>query len=81
MPILCMYVNACMLVAQSCPTLQTCELSPATLLCPWNSPGKDIGLGGHSLLKGTFLTQGSNLCLLYCRQNFLPSVASRKAHI
>ena len=29
-------------------------------------------MGGHSLLQGIFLTQGSNLGLLHCRQIFLP---------
>ena len=38
------------------------------LLCPWNSPGKNTGVGSHSLLQRIFLTQGSNLGLLYCRQ-------------
>ena len=41
---------------------------PARLLCPWNSPGKNTGVGSHSLLQGVFLTQGSNLGLLHCRQ-------------
>ena len=42
----------------------------AQLLCPWNSPGKNTGVGSHSLLQGIFLTQGLNpglLCLLHCR--------------
>ena len=34
------------------------------LLCPWDSPGKNIGVGCHSLLQEIFLTQGSNLHLL-----------------
>ena len=38
------------------------------LLCPWSSPGKNTGVGHHSLLQGIFLIQGSNLCLLHCRQ-------------
>ena len=38
------------------------------LLCPWDSPGKNTGVGCHSLLQGSFLTQGSNLSLLHCRQ-------------
>ena len=38
------------------------------LLCLWNSPGKNTGEGGHSLLQGNFLTQGLNLHLLHCRQ-------------
>jgi len=36
------------------------------LFGPWNSPGKDTGVG--SLLQGIFLTQGLNLGLLHCRQ-------------
>ena len=38
-----------------------------TPLCPWNSIGKNTGVGCHSLLQGIFLTQRSNpslLCLL-----------------
>ena len=42
--------------------------STARLLCPWNSPGKNTGLGCHSLLQGIFPTQGLNLGLLHCRQ-------------
>jgi len=33
-------------------------------LCPWDSPGKNNGMGCHFLLQGIFLTQGSNLHLL-----------------
>ena len=32
----------------------------ARLLCPWDSPGKNTGVGRHALLQGIFLTQGSN---------------------
>ena len=38
------------------------------LLCPWNFPGKNTGVGCHSLLQGIFPTQGSNPSLLHCRQ-------------
>ena len=37
------------------------------LLCPWNSPGKNTGVGSHSLLQGSFLTQRLNPSL-HCRQ-------------
>ena len=37
-------------------------------LCPRNSPGKNTGVGSHSLFHGIFLSQGSNPGLLYCRQ-------------
>ena len=43
-------------------------LEPARLLCPWNSSGKNTGVGCHFLLQGIFLTQGSNPGLLHCRQ-------------
>ena len=33
----------------------------ARLLCPWNSPGKNTGVGSHPLFQGIFLTQGLNL--------------------
>ena len=49
-------------------SLQLHELSPARLLCPSHSPGKNTGVGNCSLLQGLFQTQGSNLGLPYCRQ-------------
>ena len=50
------------LVTQPCLTL--CD----PMNCPWNSSGKNTGVGCHSLLQGIFPTQGSNLGLLHCRQ-------------
>ena len=44
---------------QSCPSL----CYPVNL-CPWNSPGKNSGVGCHALLQGTFPTKGSNPHLL-----------------
>ena len=35
-------------------------LLPDILLCPWNSPGQNTGVGIHSLLQGIFPTKGSN---------------------
>ena len=40
-------------------------LEPARLLCPWDSLGKNAGVGCHFLLQGIFLTQGLNLHLLH----------------
>ena len=57
-----------LLVAQSCPTLCDHGLKPTRLLCPWDFPGKDTGVGCHFLLQGIFPTQGSNPGLLHCRQ-------------
>ena len=32
-------------------------------LCPWDSPGKNTGVGCHALLQGIFPTWGLNPCL------------------
>ena len=50
-------------------------LLPARLLCPWDSSGKNTGVGCHALRQGIFLTQGSNLhllCLLHWQGGSLP---------
>ena len=54
---LCMHAKS----LQSCLTL--CHLMGCSL-CPWDSPGKDTGVGCHVLFQGIFPTQGSNLHLL-----------------
>ena len=49
------------------PTL--CDLVDCSpLLCPWDSPGKNTGVGCHALLQGLLPTQGLNLGLPHCRQ-------------
>ena len=42
-------------------------LQPARLLCLWNSPDKNTGVGSHSFLQGIFPTQWSNAGLPYYR--------------
>ena len=42
-------------------------LQPTSLLCPWDSPGKNTGVGYHSLLHVIFPAQGLNPGLLHCR--------------
>ena len=49
---------------QSCLTLQSHGLQPARLLCLWNFPGKNTGVGFHFLLQEINPTQILNLCLL-----------------
>ena len=54
---------------------------PARLLCPWNFPGKNAGVGCHSLLQGIFLTKGLNLfllCFLHWQVGSLPLAPSEK---
>ena len=43
-------------------------LEPTRLLCPWDSPGKNTGVGCQALLQGIFPTQGPNPRLLCLRQ-------------
>ena len=50
----CVQVCVSVSVTQSCPVLcSPMGYSPARLLCPCNSPGKNTGVGSHSLLQGT----------------------------
>ena len=50
------------------PTLcELYELQPTRLLYPWDSLGKNTGLGCHAVLQGIFLAQGLNPGLLHCR--------------
>ena len=67
--ILIFYEKVKVLVVHLCPTL--CNpvgcMQPTRLLCPWNSPGQNTGVGCHSLLQVIFPTQGLNLGLLHCR--------------
>ena len=35
-------------------SLPSHELQPTRLLCPWDSPGKNTGVGCHALLQGIF---------------------------
>ena len=62
---------------QSCLTLgKPMDCSPSVgLLCPWDSPGKNTGVGAHTFPQGIFLIQGSNphvSCLLHWQAGSLP---------
>jgi len=50
-------IHACVhaKLLQSCPTLWP---QPARLLCLWDYPGKNTGVGCHALLQGIFLNPG-----------------------
>ena len=49
-------------------SLQPHELEPARLFGPWDSPGKNTGVGSLSHLQRIFPTQESNWSLPHCRQ-------------
>ena len=56
-------------------SLRPYGLQPVRLLCPWNSPGKNTGVGCHALLQGIFPTLGLNpslFCLLHWQACSLP---------
>ena len=51
---------------QSCPTLRPHRQQPTRLLCPWDSPGKNTGVGCHFLLqclKAKRESEVAQLCL------------------
>ena len=54
-------------------TLRFHGLWLASVLCPWDFPGKNTVVGCHYLLQGIFPTREltlCQLCLLHCRQFF-----------
>ena len=78
----CFRVSACMLSHLSRVQLfATLWTEPARFLCPWDSPGKNTGVGWHDLLQGIFLTERSNPCfwsLLHWQVGSLPLVLPGK---
>ena len=62
------YGCVCISCSVMTDSLRPHGVHPSRLLCPWNSPGKNTGVGCHSLLQGISLTQGWNLGLLHCLQ-------------
>ena len=58
-PNICWFFRVCVcsVIADS---LRPCALWTTRLLCPWDSPGKNTGVGCRFLLKGIFPTQGLN---------------------
>ena len=70
--VLCVCMLSCFSHVQLFATAWTITTK---LLCPWDSPGKNIGVACHFLLQGIFLTQGWNpilLCLLHWQEVSLP---------
>ena len=55
--------SVCTQISQSCLTLRPHGLQLSRLLCPWDFPGKNIGVGCSFLLQGIFPTQELNLHL------------------
>ena len=68
----CVYVLSCFSHVQLMPQY---AMQPARLLCPWDSPGKNIEVCCYALLQGIFLTQGLNRHLLH-----LPCIGRQVLH-
>ena len=63
---------ACLLDTSACQFASVMD----RLVCPWESPGQNTGVGCHPLLQGIFPTQGSNLCLLVSCIGFFTTSAT-----
>ena len=59
------YKTTCLLLSRVQLFCDPMDCSPTRPLCPWDSPGKNTGVGCHFLLQGIFLSQRSNLRLLH----------------
>ena len=55
-------------------------LWPISLLCPWDFPGKDTGVGCHFLLQGIFPTPGIEPLSPALADTYFTTEPPRKAH-
>ena len=68
-----------MLVSQPYPILyNTKGCSPLRFLCPWDFPGKNTGVGSHSLLQEIFLMRNQTW-IFYVAGRFFTICATREA--
>ena len=67
-------LKQCVICSVLSDSLQPHGLYPTRLLCPWNSPGKNTGVGSHSLTPGDLPNPGieprdrTQLSCLHCKQ-------------
>ena len=60
---LCMVATSqspCSVASVMSDSLRPLGLKPTRLLCPWDFPGRNTGVGCHALPQGIFPTQGLN---------------------
>ena len=72
-----LYVGICSVTSVVSDSVRPHGLQPSRLLCPWDSPGKNTGVGCHALLQGIFLTQESNSCLFSCSGKWVLYTSTR----
>ena len=63
--------RCCSVTQPSLNLLRPHGLQPTRLLCPWDIPSKNTGMGCHFFLRGIFPTQGLNSCLLHWQADSL----------
>ena len=63
----------CCLLAQPCPTLRDPMGCSPRLLWPWDSPGKNTGMGCHAFLQGNLPSPGIELKSPTLKADSLPS--------
>ena len=69
-------VLACPVASVVSDSLRPYGLKPARLLCPWNFPGKNAGVGCHALLQGNLPDRKSTrLNSSHSGQSRMPSSA------
>ena len=67
--------------AQSCLTLRNpVDYSPARLLCLWEFPDKNTGVGSHSLLQGNLPNPNTEPSYPALQAFSLPSELPKKPH-
>ena len=64
-----------------CDSLRPHGLQPTRLCCPWDIPGKNIGVGCYFLLQGIFPAKGLNPGLLHCKQIIYHLSHTRKSSV
>ena len=82
------HTNVCMRACWVTSFISDClwpyRLKPARLLCPWDFPSENTGVGCHFLLQKIFPTRGSSphlLCLLHWQVDSFPLAPPEKSHI
>ena len=71
-PSFVLFACVCLVTQVLSNSLRPHGLWPTRLLCPWDFPSKNTGIGCHFLLQGIFPTQVSKLRLLHWQSNSLP---------
>ena len=61
--------------------MQSHGLQPSRLLCPWDSPGKNTGVGSHALLQGNLPDPGIEPESPALQADSLPSESPGKPYI